>query len=98
MPTNDVPCKRCGQSFSYCDDPGPSCLKCVDLAAENVGSPGYIAIDVRSLYFFAFTTYISCSLGPAPVCRMWGILSCFERILRKMQGTHGGICRFIINI
>ena len=47
MPADDAPCKRCGQIFPYCDDPDPSCLKCADLAAEDIDGPGYTAIDVR---------------------------------------------------
>jgi hypothetical protein len=72
MPVDDAPCTRCGQSFSYCDDPGPFCLKCVDLAAENVGGPGYIAIDVCSLYCLHFL-HISHPIQVQPQCTGCGV-------------------------
>ena len=58
MPADDVPCKHCGQVFPYCDDPNSSCLKCIDLAAENAGGPRYFAIDVCSSYFVTLPTDI----------------------------------------
>ena len=100
MPANDIPCKRCGQSFPYCDDPGPSCPKCVDLLAEMDGGPGFIAIDVGSVHFLTFW-HVSHLAQVQPQCAGCGVyfpaLKGYCGRCKDRMGTSAGLL-FMSNI